>query len=75
MILFLVLLCKEFAKSIQAKFEMSMMEKLNYFLGLQIKQSKEGIFINQAKGFNKKVWYERCKVYKYSNEYFNKIGQ
>ena len=28
---------------------MSMMGELNYFLRLQIKQSKEGIFINQAK--------------------------
>ena len=28
---------------------MSLMEELNYFLGLQIKQSNEGIFINQAK--------------------------
>ena len=26
-----------------------MMRELNYFLGLQIKQYKEGIFINQAK--------------------------
>ena len=28
---------------------MNMMRKRNYFLGLQIKQVKEGIFINQAK--------------------------
>ena len=28
---------------------MSMMGELNYFLGLQIKQVKEDIFINQAK--------------------------
>jgi len=28
---------------------MSMMGKLNFFLGLQIKQTKEGIFINQEK--------------------------
>ena len=28
---------------------MSMMEKLNFFLGLQIKQEKEEIFINQTK--------------------------
>ena len=28
---------------------MSMMGELNFFLGLQIKQTKEGIFINQAK--------------------------
>ena len=26
-----------------------MMGELNYFLGLQIKQTKEGIFVNQAK--------------------------
>ncbi|KAK2985220.1 hypothetical protein RJ640_009323 [Escallonia rubra] len=30
-------------------FEMSMMGELTFFLGLQIKQSKEGIFINQSK--------------------------
>ena len=42
-------LCKEFAKLMQGKFEMSLMGELNYFLGLQVKQTKEGIFINQAK--------------------------
>ncbi|KAK2976835.1 hypothetical protein RJ640_029721 [Escallonia rubra] len=31
------------------EFEMSMMGELTFFLGLQIKQSKEGIFINQSK--------------------------
>jgi len=31
------------------EFEMSMMGELNYFLGLQIKQKSDGIFINQAK--------------------------
>jgi len=31
------------------KFEMSMMGELNYFLGLQIKQRSNEIFINQAK--------------------------
>ena len=31
------------------EFEMSMMGELNYFLGLQIKKGKDGIFINQAK--------------------------
>ncbi|KAK2989521.1 hypothetical protein RJ640_005413 [Escallonia rubra] len=31
------------------KFEMSMMGELTFFLGLQIKQSKEGIFISQSK--------------------------
>ena len=33
----------------QSEFEMSMMGELNYFLGLQIKQTKEVIFVNQAK--------------------------
>ena len=37
-----VSLCEEFAKSMH-------MGELNFFLGLQIKQLKEGIFINQAK--------------------------
>ncbi|RVW35392.1 hypothetical protein CK203_077069 [Vitis vinifera] len=32
-----------------SEFEMSMMGELNFFLGLQIKQLKEGIFINKAK--------------------------
>ena len=31
------------------KFEMSMMGELNYFLGLQIKQKSDEIFIHQAK--------------------------
>ena len=31
------------------EFEMSMMRELNYFLGLQIKQRSDEIFINQAK--------------------------
>lgn len=42
-------LCKDFSDMMQGEFEMSMMGKLNYFLGLQIKQSKDGIFINQSK--------------------------
>jgi hypothetical protein len=33
----------------QSKFEMSMMGELTYFLGLQIKQCEDGIFISQAK--------------------------
>ncbi|KAL6323012.1 hypothetical protein AAG906_023630 [Vitis piasezkii] len=32
-----------------SEFEMSMIGELNFFLGLQIKQLKEGTFINQAK--------------------------
>ncbi|KAH9648505.1 hypothetical protein KPL70_025607 [Citrus sinensis] len=43
------LLCKDFSSCMSQEFEMSMMGELKYFLGLQIKQNKEGIFINQAK--------------------------
>ena len=42
-------LCKEFSNDMQSEFEMSMMGELNFFLGLQIKQTKNGIFISQAK--------------------------
>ncbi|KAI3496683.1 hypothetical protein L1887_39054 [Cichorium endivia] len=42
-------LSKDFEKLMKGKFQMSMMGKINFFLGLQIKQSKEGIFINQQK--------------------------
>ncbi|EOX94103.1 Integrase, catalytic region, Zinc finger, CCHC-type, Peptidase aspartic, catalytic-like protein [Theobroma cacao] len=42
-------LCKNFAKGMQGEFEMSMMGELKCFLGLQIKQSEEGIFINQER--------------------------
>jgi hypothetical protein len=31
------------------KFEMSMMGELNYFLGFQVKQLKDGTFISQMK--------------------------
>ncbi|RVW36694.1 hypothetical protein CK203_116660 [Vitis vinifera] len=40
---------QEFSKCMHSEFEMSMMGELNFFLGLQIKQLKEGTFINQAK--------------------------
>ncbi|GJR84463.1 retrovirus-related pol polyprotein from transposon TNT 1-94 [Tanacetum coccineum] len=42
-------MCDEFAKIIHEEFEMSMMGYLNFFLGLQIKQMKYGIFFNQSK--------------------------
>ncbi|KAL8121447.1 hypothetical protein AgCh_018250 [Apium graveolens] len=42
-------LCKMFAKLMQSKYEMSMMGELTYFLGLQVKQVSDGIFISQTK--------------------------
>ena len=44
-----VSLCEEFCKCMHNEFEMSMMGELNFLLGLQIKQVKEGTFINEAK--------------------------
>nr|GEV22008.1 copia protein [Tanacetum cinerariifolium] len=42
-------LCDDFAKIMHGEYEMSMMGELNFFLGLQIKQMKDGIFFNQSK--------------------------
>ncbi|GKA57553.1 retrovirus-related pol polyprotein from transposon TNT 1-94 [Tanacetum coccineum] len=42
-------LCKQFAKLMTQRYEMSMMGVLTYFLGFQIKQSERGISINQEK--------------------------
>ncbi|GKA80609.1 retrovirus-related pol polyprotein from transposon TNT 1-94 [Tanacetum coccineum] len=40
---------ESFSKIMCSKFEMSMMGKLSFFLGLQISQSPRGIFLNQSK--------------------------
>jgi len=42
-------LAHEFAEEMKQEFEMSMIGELNYFLGLQVKQTIEGIFISQSK--------------------------
>ena len=39
----------EFSEETKKEFEMSMVGKLIFFLGLQVKQRKEGIFISQEK--------------------------
>jgi hypothetical protein len=39
----------EFSKEMKQEFEMSMIGELNYFLGLQVKQSPERNFISQSK--------------------------
>lgn len=38
-----------FVKQMQDEFEMSMVGELSYFLGFQIKQLNEGVFISQSK--------------------------
>nr|GEX08422.1 hypothetical protein [Tanacetum cinerariifolium] len=42
-------LCKSFEKLMKDKFQISSMGELTFFLGLQVKQKKDGIFINQDK--------------------------
>nr|GFA54326.1 uncharacterized mitochondrial protein AtMg00810-like [Tanacetum cinerariifolium] len=42
-------LCRSFEKLIKDKFQMSFMGELTFFLGLQVKQKKDGIFISQDK--------------------------
>nr|GEY62665.1 uncharacterized mitochondrial protein AtMg00810-like [Tanacetum cinerariifolium] len=41
--------CDMFSNEMSSKFQMSMMGKISFFLGLQVSQSPEGIFINQSK--------------------------
>jgi len=57
-------LCKEFVAAMQGEFEMSMIGELSFFLGLQVKQSKDGIFLCQSKYCKeilKKFEIESCK--------------
>jgi len=58
-------LCKEFSKLMQGEFEMSMMGELKFFLGIQINQCKNGVYVHQTKYTNellKKFKLEDCKV-------------
>nr|GEU81787.1 copia protein [Tanacetum cinerariifolium] len=42
-------LCKSFKKLMKDKFQISSIRELTFFLGLQVKQKKDGIFITQDK--------------------------
>ncbi|XP_075083304.1 secreted RxLR effector protein 161-like [Nicotiana tabacum] len=42
-------LCEKFAKFMRGEFEMRMMGELNFFLGIQVKQSTKGTCISQQK--------------------------
>ncbi|XP_022872692.1 uncharacterized protein LOC111391677 [Olea europaea var. sylvestris] len=42
-------LAYEFAECLKQEFEMSMVGELSYFLGLQVRQTKDGLFISQSK--------------------------
>ncbi|GKD73854.1 uncharacterized mitochondrial protein-like protein [Tanacetum coccineum] len=44
--------CDEFEALMKSRFQMSSIGELTFFLGLQVKQNKEGIFISQDKYWN-----------------------
>jgi len=57
--------CEEPVEAMKSEFEMSMLGEMNYFLGLQVKQLKDGIFINQAKYCKellRKFEMDKCKA-------------
>jgi isopentenyldiphosphate isomerase len=45
----LLTLVSSFQEMMEKEFQMSMMRQLTFFLGIQVKQTKQGIFIHQAK--------------------------
>ena len=58
-------LVNEFVECMNNEFEMSIMGELNYFLGLQVKQTDQGTFINQfkyTKELLKRFKMENCKA-------------
>jgi hypothetical protein len=55
---------QKFAKDMRNEFEMSLLGELSFFLGLQIRQSNQGIFISQTKYIREmlnKFGMEECK--------------
>jgi hypothetical protein len=59
--------CKDFSDLMTREFEMSMIGELNFFLGFQIKELKEGTFIHQKKYTNdilRKFKMDDCKPIK-----------
>jgi hypothetical protein len=42
-------LVSRFQEMIESEFQMSMMRELTFFLGIQVKQTKQGTFVHQAK--------------------------
>lgn len=44
-----VFLCKELFETMHAEFEMSMIGELKFFLGIQINQGKDEVYVHQSK--------------------------
>jgi hypothetical protein len=45
----LLTLVSRFQEMMESEFQMSMMGELTFFLGIQVKQTKQGTFVHQAK--------------------------
>ena len=70
-------LCINFSKLMQSKYQMSMMGELTFFLGLQVKQCKTGIFISQekyTKDLLKKFKFDQCSSMKTPIATYGKLG-
>jgi hypothetical protein len=79
----------EFAKDMQNEFEMSLLGELSFFLGLQICQSNQGIFISQTKYIREMLnrlgmedckpvntsMQTNCKLSKYDDSKYTDQGQ
>jgi hypothetical protein len=48
-------LMSRFQKMMKSEFQMSMMGELTFFLGIQVKQMKQGTFVHQAKYTNELI--------------------
>ncbi|GJX87076.1 putative ribonuclease H-like domain-containing protein [Tanacetum coccineum] len=59
--------CDEFETLMKSRFQMSSMGELTFFLGLQVKQKADGIFISQDKYLKGKpklgLWYPRVSTF------------
>ena len=68
---------ENFVALMKSEFEMSLMGELSFFLGLQIKQSYEGIFISQRKIYkriDKKIWNRQGQSFWNPNESNHMFG-
>ena len=57
---------QRFVSIMQQEFEMSLLGELTFFLGLQVQQATDGIFLSQAN--SEEVWHGRVQTYKYTND-------
>jgi hypothetical protein len=64
-------LLSSFQEMMEKEFQMSMMEELTFFLGIQVKQTKQDIFVHQAKYMKDlmKKFNMTCRFIKQQNKF------